>query len=191
MLFLGSAGATGSLAFTSGSTGTFSGAIQANTSTTAGTVGTLGIQSGATVSGSGLFIAPGVFANSGTVTINGAASALTLTGAATATIGAAGASTAPLNVQSGGTFTSGTGVAAVNATGTVAIAGGTFNANGDLTLNGGQLTRDAAGVFNLAAGKTLAVQGGGDALFTGAYTHSTASFINVTGAGATDRKSVV
>ena len=81
------------------------------------------------------------------------------------TIGAVSVTTGTMNVQSGGTFNSGTGVIMVNATGTVAIAGGTFNANGDMTLNGGSLTRDTTGVFTLAFGKTLTAQGGGIASF--------------------------
>ena len=85
-----------------------------------------------------------------------------------------------------GTFNSGTGLTTVNATGTIAIIdSGTFFANGSVTLNGGQLTRDSAGDFLLDPGRTLTVQNGGDATFTGPYTNATASSIVVTGAGST------
>ncbi|HZJ16901.1 MAG TPA: hypothetical protein VFD27_17740, partial [Chthoniobacteraceae bacterium] len=183
-LSVGVNGSTSTLTFSNGSTGTFAG-ISVDATTTAGTSGLLRIQSGATVTGTSLNLAPNAAGNTGTITITGAGSALTLSGAATAFIGAANKGAGTLNVQNGGTFNSGTGLTTVNATGTIAIAGGTFVANGNVTLNGGQLTRDATGVFNLAASRTLTVQAGGDAIFTGNYTDSTASSIAVTGAGST------
>ncbi len=182
-LNVGLVGSTGLLTFSNGSTGAF-GSIGVDNSATAATGGTLNIQSGATVTGTSLFLAPSAASNSGTVTITGAASALTISGAGAITIGATSASTAALNVQSGGTFNSGTGTTTVNTTGTVAIAGGTFNQNGNMILSG-LMTRDATGVFNLAAGRTLTVQGGGDFTNSGTYSHTTASTVTVTGAGST------
>ena len=174
-----------SFTFTNGSTGTF-GSIGVSDIGSGGVTGTLNIQSGAGVTGTGLFVSPlPSLASTGTATIDGAGSALTLTGAAPATIGSASGGTGTLNVQDSGTFNSGTGLMTVHATGTVAITDGTFNADGNLTLNGGKLTRDATGIFALAAGKTLKVQAGGDAIFTGDYSHTTASSIVVTGAGST------
>jgi hypothetical protein len=61
---------------------------------------------------------------------------------------------------------------------TIAVAGtSVFNINESLTLDGSQLTRSSGGDVNLAAGKTLAVQNGGDAVITGAFTNNTASII--------------
>ena len=90
-----------------------------------------------------------------------------------------------MNVNNSGTFDSGTGLITVNKKGTIAIAGGVYNSHGDLTLTGGQLTRDASGVFGLDSGRTLTIQSGGDAVFTGGFIDSTASTILVTGAGST------
>ena len=182
-LNVGSAGVNGLLTFSNGSSGAF-GAISVDNSIAVGTSGTLSIQSGATVSGTSLTLASQGAANTGTVTINGAGSALTITGTGTANIGAASASTGTLNVQNSGAFNSGTFTSTVNTTGTVNITGGTFNQNGNLIMNG-QLTRDAAGLFTLAAGRTLTVQNGGDFLVSGTYLHTTASTISVTGAGST------
>jgi T5SS/PEP-CTERM-associated repeat protein len=179
-LTVGLSGATGSLTFSNGSTGAF-GFINVDSSGTVGTSGTLSIQSGATVTGSGsLTIAPGAVANSGTVTIDGAGSALTISGTGTTTIGATSASDGDFIVQNGGTFSSATGTITVGATGAVIIVGGTFNANGNMTLNG-VMTRDATGVFNLAAGRTLTVQGGGAAGITGTQNFTGAN-LTVTGA---------
>ena len=71
------------------------------------------------MTGTGLDIAINPVANSGRLTITGANSTLTLTGAAVADIGSAGRSTGTLHVQTSGTFNSGTGLTTVNATGTI------------------------------------------------------------------------
>ena len=184
-LNLGLLGGAGSFTLTNGASGTFSSTINVDNSPNAGNSGTLSIQSGSSVSGTGLFIAPTAAANTGTVTITGTDSALTVTGAGTATIGAASASTGTLNVNSSGTFNSGTGLTTVNATGTIAIGGGTYNSNGNLTLDGGELTRSNTGVLALDPGTTFTVQGGGDATITGAFTNNTASTITITGSGST------
>ena len=75
------------MTFSNGSTGSFNDML-VDAATTIGSVGTLSIQSGASVTGTSLFVANNAVANTGTVTITGPGSALTLTGAATATIGA-------------------------------------------------------------------------------------------------------
>jgi hypothetical protein len=60
----------------------------------------------------------------------------------------------------------------------------TLNIGESLTLDGAALTRANGADLNLAAGKTLLVQNGGDAAITGAYANTTASTITVTGAGS-------
>lgn len=90
-----------------------------------------------------------------------------------------------LNVNSGGTFQSGTNPITAGTGSTIAIAGGTYTSEGNLTLDGGQLTRDAAGSFTLAAGKTLTVQNGGNATFTGELINATESTITVSDIGST------
>src|SRR5262245_2912196 len=99
----------------------------------------------------------------GTATVTGAGSTIVQTGASTLTVGrpTAGQNVGILNVNSGGTFTTGTGAIALNTTGTLSVAGGTLNANGaltmsagsTLTLNGGTLNANAG--LNNAAGGTL------------------------------------
>ncbi len=94
-----------------------------------------------------------------------------------------------LNLLSGGTF-SANGTTFVTPTGTIAISGdilssSIFNANGDVVLNGGQLTENDHGGINLASGKTLTVQNGGDAIFQGGYYLNAPATVNVAGAGST------
>ena len=83
--------------------------------------------------------------------ITGLGSALTL--ATTATLGTASASTATLTVESGGTFTTGTGLTTVNATGDVNINdGGTMIVRGDLIVRGS---------LEIASGGTMMVEASG------------------------------
>jgi hypothetical protein len=84
-LDVGLNGVTGTLTFSSASTGAFTG-IRVDASVIAGTTGTMNILSGAAVTGTSLAIATGNAATTGTLTIS-SNSALTLNGAATANIG--------------------------------------------------------------------------------------------------------
>jgi fibronectin-binding autotransporter adhesin len=186
-LTVGSANSeTASLTFSNGATGAFA-PIAVDTSSSSTTDATLRIESGSTVTGTTLLLAPNNIANTGNVTITGAGSTLTITIGTNAIIGAASGSMGLLDIESGGTFQSGTGLTTVNATGAITIGGlfSTYNSNGNLTLNGGQLTRANNGIFNLTAGHTFTIQGGGDATFTGSFFTGTASTIAVTGAGST------
>ena len=138
-LFLGGSGATANLTFSNGSTGAF-GEMWVDNSNTAGTVATLNIQSGATVTGTLLYFSQNGGANTGTINISGAGSALTLNGATFSNIGTGGGGgTGTINVQSGGTFTSNTAPTNVFATGTINLNGGTANFRGPLVLSGGTL----------------------------------------------------
>ena len=176
-------GNTAAVTFSNGGSGTFSSGIQVATSS-AGSVGTILVQSGSSLTvGNGLMLATTSTAVNATLTVDGPGSLVTLSAGSPLTMGAASGSIATLNVQNGGTFTA-SSVSLVNATGTLAIAGGTFNAIDDMFLNG-QLTCNVGDAFNLAAGKTLTIQAGGDATFTGSYFQSTAATINVAGAGST------
>jgi hypothetical protein len=151
-----------------------------------GTTGTVRVQSGSNLTVGALTLANTAAAATATLTVDGPGSAVTQTAGVPLVVGAASGSVGTLNVQNSGTFnTNATGATTINATGTVAITGGIFNANGNLTLNG-KLTSDLSGGFNLAAGKTLTAQNGGDAIFTGGgYSLATAATINVTGVGST------
>ena len=73
----------------------------------------------------------------------------------------------------------------MNGPGVIEIAGGTYNANGDIVMGtNSQLTRDAAGAFNLTPGRTLTIQGGADAIFT-SFFFPTGANVTLDGAGST------
>jgi hypothetical protein len=102
----------------------------------------------------------GDFANvatNGTITVNGLGSTWTQTGASTVIIGAPASSTAILNLQSGGTFTSGTGSFTINSTGVVNLDGGTLTLNGPITNNG--TLNFNAGALNLSENITIGIGG--------------------------------
>ena len=182
-LFIGQSGRTGSVTFSNGSTGQFS-TVGLDQSSVAGTNGSLAIQSGATVTGTSLLLGSIVAANTGTTTVTGSGSTLTIAGAGTAIIGATSASSGTLNVNSSGTFNSGTGQTTVSPTGTISVVGGDFNANGNFLVNGGQVTVNSAGDFDVAPGTAFTVQAGGVANM-GDFFATNGSTFAVTGAGST------
>ncbi len=104
--------------------------------------------------------------STGTLTVDGSGSTVTLNGGSILSMGAG---TGTLNVQNSGVFNTGTGTTTARANSTININGGTFNANGNVTLNGGTLNRDGAGSFNLTAGRALTAQSDGQIAFTGNY----------------------
>ncbi len=178
-------GSTATVTFSNAATGSFIGSLLIAASSLGGTAATVSILSGATVSSGSLSVASAGGGSSGSLTIDGATSAMTLGGASTFTLGSSFTGPGTLTLQNGGTINAGTGTATVNSTGTLAINGGTYNANGNLTLNGGQLTRNGAGTLTLAQDKTLTVQAGGDAVITGLFQQLNRANLNVTGAGST------
>jgi len=103
--------------------------------------GTVTVNSSGTVNLNNLLIGS-QSAGTGTLTIIGAGSAVTQSGASTVTVGAppGATGTGTINVQTSGVFSSGTGAIAVQKTGAIVIGGGTFNANGEINLDGGKLT---------------------------------------------------
>ncbi len=136
------------------------GQINLAESSTAGTTGTIAVESGATMTVGGLFVAAaGGASTTGTITVAGDGSSLTQVGSRSLTLGHSSTGTAQLDVLSGGTFNTGTGSTYIGATGTLNIGGGTFNANGNVTVNGGSITR-IGGDFNLASGRTLTATNG-------------------------------
>jgi hypothetical protein len=73
----------------------------------------------------------------------------------------------------------------INRTGTISIGSastiGTYNANGDMTLNGGLLQRADGSTFALAPGKTLTIQNAGKATFAGSYATAANASYQITG----------
>ena len=182
--FWGIGPGTVNVSFSNNATGTFGELDIART--TPGSNATVQVASGADVTSSNLRLAADAIASTASFSVSGAGSTWAVNGAGTTTIGAASTSTSNFIVTDSGTFTSGTGDITVGATGSVSVSlNGTFNANGNMIVNGGTVARTANGVFNLTAGKTLTMQGGGDFTVTGVYEHSTASTVTVTGSGST------
>ncbi len=144
----------------------------------------------------------------GILTVDGAGSTWTQTGSSAIILGDVSGSTATLNVQNSGTFTTGTGTTFVSPTGTINLNGGTLTVNGALSnlggtvnLLGGPLTTSGAltnsGTMNLTAGTLTAeaaltnsgtlTLNGGTLTANGALTNSgtfnfTAGTLNLSGA---------
>lgn len=182
--YWGTTGGTANVIFRDAATATIN-SLSIAQGTASNTTGNVTVESGATVNGSNLTIANGGAGTgvSGTLTVTGAGSAWTQSGSSALTVGAVASTVGILNVNSAGTFTSGTGIISIGATGSVSINDGSFNANGNIVQTG-QFTRSESGVFNLAAGRSWTIQGGGDATITGFQTFAANNAITVTGAGS-------
>src|SRR5262249_8962413 len=148
------------------------------------------IQSGATWTNTGAIAigANSATGSSATATVTGVGSSVTQSGATTLTVGTtgSGAVDGTLALAIGGAWTTGTGVTTINQRGIIDIQSpsSTFNASGNVLIDGGVLQTPANSTFNLAAGKTFTVQNGGRASFTGGYTTATNAVYNVTGVGS-------
>jgi T5SS/PEP-CTERM-associated repeat protein len=134
---------------TAGSGGT----LNVGDSGNSGSEGTVLVKSGSTLNTGHIDIAPQTSGATGTMTVEGSDSSINQTlGGANLIVGSTSGGTGILNVQSSGTFDTGTGTTTIRATGTVDIDGGTFNANGALTMaSGSTLTLDG-GALNANAG---------------------------------------
>ena len=186
---------TGSLIFQNSSAGnTINGPLGLASSATPSVTGNLSILSGSVLTlGGNLTLAnQNVASQVGGITVHGANSAFTQIGAATIAVGSATNGTATVAVgttTSGGTFTTGTGLLTINKTGTVTIGNGakvgTVNVLGDLTINGGVLQKmNAVSVLDLAAGKTVTIQGGGRLTLAGPFAADSNQIFNVAGANS-------
>ena len=108
----------------------------------------------------------------GTLNISDSGTSLTQSdGAAPSniTVGAATGGTGAITIagnSNGATLSTGTGLLTINRTGTVNVSvlggvAGILNANGDITVDGGQLKKAAAGTFNWVSGHTTTLIHGG------------------------------
>ena len=179
------AGSAAIVTFANGATGSFFGGMALASSALPGTSAAFSILSGASVTTTSLNMATAGGGSSASLTIDGAGSAMTLGGSSIFNLGFTNLAPATLTLQNGGTFNSGTGLAAITPTGAVAINGGIYNSNGNLTLSGGQLTRNGAGTLTLALGTSMTVQGGGDATISGLFQQLNRANLTVTGSGST------
>ncbi len=163
---MGESGGQGTIGFENYAVGSFADITMGNSSF-AGSGAQLVVQAASTVNASGnLLMGPGVQTGQYSfIEVDGTGSTFTQTGATSITLGSSANSNAVIAVAESGSFYSGTGTITVNKTGEIEIyVGGTFNANGNVILNGGSLQAVfagvSAGIFNLAAGKNLTAQNG-------------------------------
>jgi fibronectin-binding autotransporter adhesin len=177
---VGAGGGAGTLTFQNSSTGnSISGALGIADDAIANSDGAVNITSGSAVSLSGnlTLATQNITGQNSLLTINGTNSSLTQSGASSITIGSVTNGTAVLQVgipTSGGTLTTGTGTLTINKTGSLYVGDiigtftGTLNANGNITVNGGQFVAGTG--FNWATGKTMTIENGSNVTFSGAYT---------------------
>jgi hypothetical protein len=153
--------------------------------------GVFALDTGATVTAIRLDVATGAN-SSGTVSINGSGSTLTMNGSVVNVGAASGTGLGTINIgtaASGGTFTTDVNSGmSVFTTGVVNVGSaantGTLNNLGNLTINGGDVIVNAASSFLLASGKTTTVQSGGLLRFNGNHTTDANTSYVVTGAAS-------
>jgi hypothetical protein len=177
---VGASGGTGVMTFQNSATGNFN-TIELANSATAGNTATLLVQSGADVTASGnVLFGPGNLAGqSTTVTVTGSGSTF-VQSSGSMTVGGGANSSANVTVSASAIFNSGSGTLTINPTGVVNISGGTLNAFGDVTINGGRIN-GTSGAFSWAVGNTLNIQAGGRFSTPGNFTAPFNAVINVTG----------
>jgi fibronectin-binding autotransporter adhesin len=126
-----------------------------------------------------------------TLKMYGAGATLTQTEPNPVVVGSTTNGTAQIEIgvdATGATFTTGGGEITINKTGAISIGSdgstnvGIFNANGDISIKGGILTRSRSSLFKLGEGRTMTLQDGGRALFGGSYLTAKDAQYNLTGA---------
>jgi autotransporter family porin len=178
---IGLNGGSGTLTFQNNAIGNFTGNLRLADSIVANSTASLSVLTGASLTVNSLAIGTGgLSGQSGVINLQNHNSAITQTGAAQFTLGAAANSPGTVNIgTSNGSsttiLTTGSGSITINPTGALNIGGdlttrrGTFNANGHLTINGGTLTRGSFGFFNLAPGRNVSASNNAILTFTGGY----------------------
>jgi hypothetical protein len=176
---LGVSGGVGTLRLENGSTdNTVRGLLQLiGGSGVAGSTGLLDVFSGSTLDTSSIIVgnsASSSLVQTAELTVDGPGSDVEMLGASTLTVGD---DTNPnivanLIVGNSGTFNTGTGAILVRNSGTIVVnLLGTFNANGNVTIDGGTLVRnDSTADFNLGSGLSLLAQNDAQFNFTDDYT---------------------
>jgi hypothetical protein len=155
---VGDNGGDGFLSFLSQSTGTIGGTLDIGVANSSGTSSFLTLDD-ADVTVGNLRIGTVTSGGRGEVTVRNGAT-LTQSGNATLTLGASAGDLSDIEIFNDGVVSTGTGTITINPTGRLIIGAdgnGTFNANGNVAVNGGLISVDtqAGDMFNLAAGKTF------------------------------------
>ena len=189
--FVGVTGTPAALVFQNSSMGnSFAGALGIADTATPSINAHVSVLGGSTVSGAGDI----TLANQNTagqvavLNINGTSSQLTQTGATAITVGSPANGTAAINIgttATGGQLRTGTGTLTINNTGTVTIGSGanigTLDTDGDVLIDGGALVRNLGSVFLLSTGRTMTIQNGGSARFTGPFSVGSMTTYNISG----------
>jgi len=163
---IGENGASGSLSIIEGATATIqsNAGLQVGVSSDVGTSGSILVDTGGTLNVTNLSIATGTSNTSSTVTVTGSTSVINQT-VHPLTVGSATGGDGTLDIKNEGTFHGTTAATTINASGKINVGvfgGGTFNANGDITVDGGTLRSGSTGDFTL--GNSLTVTAMNDSL---------------------------
>jgi fibronectin-binding autotransporter adhesin len=173
---VGSNGSIGTLTLQNASTGNSLGGtvyIMSGSSQT-GSTGRLNVLSGSTLDTGNINVGQSSSASAvqeGTLTVDGASSTLTMTGASTLTIGddINPNVVSDVIVSNSAVMSTGTGGTLIQNSGHLLILSGTFNANSNVTVDGGRLTRGTVSSgFNLG-GHTFTAKNNAQITFGGAY----------------------
>lgn len=157
----GGSSRSGTLRYQNDAQGAFFNTLNIGSSNNDGSDGLLEVLSSAELIANNLNVGTSTSTATGTINVSGAGSTITQSTISTLTVGSATGGTGTINMSDNGTYTTGTGLTTVNATGTINRTGsGVFNVHGDLLLDGGQFLTPG-GDYNHAAGKTITVQDGG------------------------------
>lgn len=177
---VGRNGSTGTLLLESSSTVNYGGTL--NLGVNAGSDGQVSVTGGSTLTANHIAIATDTTDAIGAFTVTGSGSTVDQsTPGANLSVGSASGGTGMLVIESGGAFTTGTGVTTVNATGTIDVQDGLFNANGNVIVDDGLLQIQASGDLSLGNGVLLTIQNGGEVIFTGSQTIDAANTVTVSG----------
>jgi hypothetical protein len=180
-------GGQATVTFSNGASGTFAD-IDMAYSTIPGTSANVMIQTGAHLNSSALTLATKGGTATATFSVQGSGSTITQSGASTLVVGHSTSGSATINIGTttgGAVFTTGTGQTTINKTGKINIGTGTFNAHGNVTIDGGTLDDSALGSFTMDAGKIMTVQNGGRATINRGYTTPSNALYNIVGGGST------
>lgn len=189
----GFSGGTATVTFSNAASGSFSGIQIADESDemATGSTAVVNVLSGAHLDVGNLTLATiGGAAKAATLNLQDGGSTVTQFGTSTLTVGHSATGSGVINIGTSGSaavFSTGTGLTTIKKMGAINVAGGlnygTLNVNGNITIDGGVLATGFVGQVALAPNKTMTIQNGGRATFTGAFTTSNAIY-NVTGAGS-------
>jgi len=176
-MFCGGPGNTGHLIVRDSATASFNGKLRLTNSAGDGGTGIVDVLTGGDITANHdveLAVAFPATGNSATINVIGGGSTFTQNGASRLTVGStSGNNTGLVNVTTGGEFSTGTDTIDVRPDGTISIdTGGTFNANGNVTVDGGTISLGASSNFNLASGLTLTAKNGAQIDFDEIYTIS-------------------